>query len=722
MPPVHPQQIPSLFQEARQHHAKGDLAQARRAFESILAADPGAVTAHFQLAQVLVKLNETETALDHLDRAAQLRPQEAAIWQFHAAVVQRMANPAKSKALLDKAKKARIDRKLLLGLQETLAPKASKSRVGTGNAPPAEIEKAIALLRRGRAQEAARAALALHQKHPKVAIIANILALAQAELGEHAKAENSFRLAITLDPNYPESRANFGQFLLTTGRPDQAVPELTHALRLLPDMPMALTNLGLALKKQNQIKAAIRPLERALALDPGILVARLQVADAYLLLNQAEKAEKILQPAMSATLPDAFNHVLMGRCLAAQHKNDAAEGAFDQAIRSARTPSLALASKAAFLQVLGRFDEAETLFRQAIEHDPLNGYTYQTFLITRKTEKGDPIIAKMEELYENPEVSRENRMYFGFALAKAMEDTKDYGRVFAYLRPANEGMRKLYPYDISGYLTSTRALIEQFKSVDFQSRVVPGTTDFAPIFVTGLPRSGTTLVEQIIASHSAVTGGGELGFAFSEMEAAMGGAAKRGTRPFNLSDKEIASIGRKIESHMRHAFPDADRMTDKAVLTHDYLGPLKLAIPKARIIVVQRDPRDCLLSMYKNMFPSGRHLYAYDLGDLGEYYHCFQDIIRLWREKAADWLYEISYDALIANPERETRDLIAACGLEWEDQCLSFHENKRRVDTLSVHQVRQPLYASSTKAWQRYEADLEELFQALGNDYAPEKG
>ncbi len=453
-----------------------------------------------------------------------------------------------------------------------------------------------------------------------------------------------------------------------------------------------------------------------------ITVARLQVADAYLMLNQAEKAEKVLQPAMSVTLPDAFNHVLLGRSLAAQHKNDEAEAAFDHAIQAAQKPALALASKAAFLQMLGRFDEAEGLFRQAIEHDPLNGYTYQTFLITRKTEKGDPIIARMEELYKDPEVSEENRMYFGFALAKALEDTRDYGRVFAYLRPANEAMRKLHPYDISGYLTSTRALIEQFERVDFQSRVVPGTTDFAPIFVTGLPRSGTTLVEQIIASHSTVTGGGEMGFAFAALEETLGGAGQRGTKPFGLSNDEIAAVGRKIESQMRHAFPDADRMTDKAVLTHDYIGPLKLAIPNAKIIVVQRDPRDCLLSMYKNMFPAGRHLYTYDLADLSEYYKCFQNIIELWRAKTPDWIHEISYEALIANPEQETRDLIAACGLEWEDQCLSFHENKRRVDTLSVHQVRQPLYSSSTKAWQRYEGELEELFQALGSDYAPSKG
>ncbi len=200
MPPVNPQQIPSLVREARQYHAKGQLAQARHAYETILTVDPDAVAAHFQLAQVLVKLKDPETALEHLDRAARLRPQEAAIWQFHAAIVQRLADPAKSQAFLDKAKKARIDRKLLLGLQEKINPKPLKSRVGIGNAPPAEVEKAIALLKKGRTREAAKAAHDSASDHPKVAIIANILAHAQADLGEFEHAEKSFRRAIELDP------------------------------------------------------------------------------------------------------------------------------------------------------------------------------------------------------------------------------------------------------------------------------------------------------------------------------------------------------------------------------------------------------------------------------------------------------------------------------------------------------------------------------------------
>ncbi|MGB8622633.1 MAG: sulfotransferase, partial [Paracoccaceae bacterium] len=411
----------------------------------------------------------------------------------------------------------------------------------------------------------------------------------------------------------------------------------------------------------------------------------------------------------------AETRVSLGQALSEAGDRTGALQAFDQAIAAAPDLAIAYGAKALALQTAGRFDEAEALFRKAIELDPDNGETYRVFIASHKVTPGDPLIAEMQARFNKPGLSEESRMNLGFALAKAMEDTRDYARVFTYLRPANDLMRKRFPYDIAERRDELAAYRAAFSDTDFTAREVKGTSDFAPIFVTGLPRSGTTLVEQIIASHSRVTGAGEVG-RFVEEAAKEMDSGTGAFRPVSaLSDAEIAAIGRRTEAWFRDRFPDADRITDKSVQSYVAIGLIRLALPDARVIVVQRDPRDTLLSIYRNIFPEGRHRYAYSLRDLGLYYRLYQEMIAFWREKLPGGFHEIRYEELIANPENEARKLIAAAGLEWEDQCLNFHENKRQVSTLSVYQVRQPIYTSSMKAWRRYEDELGELFEALGD-------
>lgn len=718
MLPVNPARLPAMYQDALRQIAAGQFPRAKETLRTILSVKPDLAEARFQMARVLLETGETEQGLTHLDRAAELKPGEPAIWQVYGAAVEKLADPARTTAFLDKARRARIDRKLLLSLQNRLQPKPARSAASIGSAPPAEIERAIAHLQSGRNRDAARVAERLYKAHPRVSIVADILANARAALGQIRGAEQAYRKARELDPNYAETRVNYGRFLVQQGRYDAAVTELRAALRILPDMPSALFYVGIALARQYRFAPAITALKRALVLDSSSVNTRLELAGALLAEHQPEAAEKTLGPVMDKTFPKANNHVLMARALAAQYRNDEAEAAFDRALRAAPGDGFPLAAKAAFLQTLGRFDEAETLFRRAIESDPKAGEYCQNLLVTRKLQPGDPLIAQMEEQFSSTEITEESRMNFGFALAKALEDTKDFARVFTYLRPANDYMSQVGAYDMPRRQEQTQNQIRMFDGFDFLGRDTSDMTGFAPIFVTGLPRSGTTLVEQILASHSTVTGGGETGYAFEEARKIVD-ASGQTTDAFDLSDGDLECIARNTETRMRDAVPGADRITDKGVQTYQLIGPIRLAMPNARIVVVRRDPRDTLLSIYKNLFQPGRHLYAYNLRQLALYYRCFRDIVDFWRAKTPGWFYEIEYEALIADPEGQSRALVAACGLEWEDQCLSFYENTRRVDTLSVHQVRQPIYSSSTGAWRRYESELGELFDALGEGYLP---
>lgn len=718
MLPLNRNQIPALFKRARALEQAGKAAQAKTVYADILRLDRTHAPAHFQIGQILYREGDLAGATAALDKAAKHRPGEPAIWQLNARVLADLGDSAKSAAFLTRAKAARLNRKLLMQLQDMLRPQRGKTRTAIGSASPEDIRRAIDLLQSGRAKEAAKLAIALRKRHPDVAILADIAANALAATGNPDRAEEEFRAAIRLDPDYAEAHSNFGRFLIERGRSHEAIALLRHALKLAPGMGRALTHLGIALARENREAEAVDALNAALSLSDADREAHLELA--RLLAAGGQPGQSLIHLDRAATLGVPQTEIRPPRvtALVALERADEAVAMLKDAIaESPDNPDL-LAQLAILHQSLGDFDTAHRTFAAALDLDPANGEICRNYLTTKKLKSDDPLIARMQAAFDDSRTDDRNRMHLGFALAKALEDSRQYDRVFTYLKPANDLMRKAHPYDISQVRRYYDHLKSEFAESDFQDRTIPGATDFAPIFVTGLPRSGTTLVEQIVASHSRVTGGGELGHARRAWAAALTGPGGKPKPWPEIADTDIAGVGREIESQMRALFPDADRLTDKSVLSYTLAGPILLSLPSSRMIVVRRDPRDTALSMYKNMFVAGKHLYSYDLGDLGTYFRLFDDLVGFWQEKLPGRIHVIEYESLIADPETQARALITACGLDWEDGCMKFHENTRRVDTLSVHQVRQPIYASSLAAWRRYENDLGPLFDALGGEYA----
>ena len=281
---------------------------------------------------------------------------------------------------------------------------------------------------------------------------------------------------------------------------------------------------------------------------------------------------------------------------------------------------------------------------------------------------------------------------------------------------ANEIYRKNNPYNISDRLEEIKALKNSFSQTDFNRGLQDQSlSGIAPIFITGMPRSGTTLVEQIISAHPDVAAGGETSIAVKTVYQIL--LRENGNVRFfhQIPEEEVARIGHIYEDQIREIVDFDHFVTDKSIQTVVVMGVVKLALPNARFIVVRRDPRDNLLSVYKNSFGDGTHLYSNDLKDLAKFYRSFVDIVDFWRERIPDSFHEIWYDDLVSNPDEETRKLIAAAGLEWDDACLSPHKNKREVKTLSVQQVRQPINTGSKQAWKRYEKDLQPLIKELGD-------
>ncbi|MDT8857400.1 sulfotransferase [Paracoccaceae bacterium Fryx2] len=714
MLPLSPQQITRLYQDALAQQGKGQVAEAAETYRRILTVKPDIAEVHFQLGRIALTGRDGPGAAAHFERAAGLKPAEAAIWQGWAEAAALAADPALTRHLLARAKALKLPPKLLIALQDRLTGTPARKAPGIGRAAPAEVKALLDLFNAGRMAEAEARAAAILTRAPDAALVADVLGNARMNLGKPESAAEAFGIATRLAPDWAEAQNNLGHALLALGRLDAAQTALERSVALSPKLALAHRNLGkLWLDKGDKI-AAVAALKRAVEADPKLAEAQVMLGRQLLAARSYASAESALRAALDVDPRRPETLLLLGQLMAAQGEEDAALDWYDRGLALAPDHLQLLVRKALLLQGQGKFDAAEALFRHAITVDPDAGDVYRLFLTAKKIGLDDPMVAEMETRIDAPGLSDEARMGFGFALSKVMEDNKRHDRVMPYLHTANALMRKAHPFDIATLRREIEGIMRAFDGFTLPEPL-PGATDYAPIFVTGMPRSGTTLVEQIIASHSRVTGAGEIGVGAREAFRTLCGDGRGNFTPIGqVPAAEIVDLGHRYEAALRTRFPQAIQISDKSIQTYAFMGVLAQALPAARFVVVRRDPRDTLLSIYKNVFLEGTHLYAYNLRDLGLYYRLFVELIDFWRARMPGRFYEVRYEALVAEPEAQSRALIAACGMEWEESCLNFHQNTRRVETLSVFQVRQPIYASSMKSWQRYPGELDELYEALG--------
>ena len=469
-----------------------------------------------------------------------------------------------------------------------------------------------------------------------------------------------------------------------------------------------------ALHEAGRLREAAQGYTAVARAAPALAEPHYQLGRIALAAGDAAAAVESLEAAR-ARKPDE-PQILSARAqaLAAAGQTDAALAAHDALIRKLPREVKPRADKALLLQQMGDFDAAEAELKKALKRAPHDGELFRMLVTARRMRKGEPLIAQMIDAHHDAEVTGRSRMQLQFALAKAMADTGEYDKVFRFLDPANAAMRKAFPYEIAQRRAEVDGLIEAFRGADF-SPVAAGGARAAvrPIFVTGLPRSGTTLVEQILASHRDVAGAGERRFVLEEAYRVMGDPARGFTPLSQLDDAAVAGFGDSYLQLLARAVPDAPVVTDKSIQTHLVIGLVAKALPEARIVVVRRDPRDLGLSIYRNVFAPRTHLYAYDQADIAAYVATFEKMMAFWREALPDRFTEVRYEDLVADPEPQTRRLVEAAGLDWDPACLSFHETERQVATLSIQQVRQPIHAGAAGGWRRYEADLAPMIAAF---------
>lgn len=367
------------------------------------------------------------------------------------------------------------------------------------------------------------------------------------------------------------------------------------------------------------------------------------------------------------------------------------------------------------LQFEGRFSEAEITFRKVLAIEPANVRAWSSLTLMQRQTKGRNDVAALEALF--PKLTEaDDRLHIGHALAKANEDLGDADAAMKWLGAAKALKRRSASYDASEIDDLFSAAAETVRS--FVSSAAQAETD-APIFIVGLPRTGTTLVDRILSNHDQVASAGELSdFALE---------TKRTTRtpsPFVLDAEtlrtaggiDLVAVGKSYLARARRVVGGAPRFVDKMPLNFFYAALILRALPNARIICLRRNPADSVLSNYRQLFATSftYYAYAYDLAWTADYYACFDRFIGACREHLpADRFTEISYEDLVSDLEPHARRLVAFCGLDWQEQCLAFHENAAPVATASSIQVRQPLYATSMNRWRRYRESLKPALDVL---------
>jgi len=422
--------------------------------------------------------------------------------------------------------------------------------------------------------------------------------------------------------------------------------------------------------------------KQALAVSPRFLEAQMNLADGLQQTGKLEQAEKLYRRIISD-----HSQLVAAKYLLAN-----------------------------LLKSKGIFSEASELYQQVMEQQP--AYTQAHFSyssIHRYRDIADPHIGLMLEVNQKSGLTNENKIHLAFALAKAFENIGDYPQAFKYLKSGNDLRYTEFNYQVDSDRDLIQSIIKSFNNEAMSRLQINPQTSNRPIFIVGMPRSGTTLVEKIISSHADVYGAGELDYIFA-----------LGSRLFLKESLHFQFDS--LESYPKSSFElfgktylekidlldgQCSRMTDKMPFNMMMIGLIKIAMPNAKIIHCVRDARDNCLSIYKQNFTTGNYRFAYDLRTVGQFHNQYQLLMKHWHEVLPGEIYDLNYEALTQNPEAEIRKLLEACDLEWQEECLNFDKSAGVVKTASAYQARQPMYTSSVMLWEKYQEFLQPLLDEL---------
>jgi tetratricopeptide (TPR) repeat protein len=650
------------LRQARQLHEAGELGQAESLYGQLLEADPAQSEVLFLLGVVCGQQNRLDEALAYYRRALALRPSDAKVI-FHVGLTcQSLGQQEEAAEHFRHALRIRPDlaaayfslgnTHLHFGqLDEAIRQYRQAIRLQP-TLGPAFLNLANALQQQGHLQEAAVCLRDCLSRQPKYAEGHFNLGNVLVAMKRPQEAAVHYQEAIRLQPSFVPAYNNRGNVALALGQVDEAIEYFEQAARLQPDYAEACVNLGGALMERLEVAAAVKAYQQALRVQPDHARAHNNLAEAYLDLGDAREAQAHFREAVRIS-PDFIRPLL---------------------------------------------------------HLSANGF-YSA---------AEPGVDEIKARLTDSRLSRDSASQLHFILGYLLDRAGAADEAFEHFRQGNALRRSLLQengkaFDPAANAEAIDRLIAFFSSEFFQQTQGFGLMTEVPVFIVGMPRSGSTLIEQILSQHSRVHGAGEIKDVtrlVADLSARLGGADQY---PECLAGLNGATAREFAEGHLRQLTrrdETVSRVTDKMLDNFFHLGLLAVLFPQARVIHCQRDPRDVCLSCYFQFFRGLR--FTWDLNDLARCYRDYERLMTHWRHVLPIPMLEVVYEDVVADLESESRKIVAFCGIDWEERCLRFHENERMVRTMSRVQVRQPLYTSSVGRWRRYEAHLAPLLRSMG--------
>ena len=510
---------------------------------------------------------------------------------------------------------------------------------------------------------------------------------------------------------------NLGNVLRTQEKFDEAAAVYDQAISLNPAFAGVHAALGGVRHVQGRQEDAIACYGKALELNPGDAMTLSDLAVSLRALGRTDEAIGRLREAVRLRPGFAEGHANLGTMmLHAKQDLDGAMACYREALRIAPDFVEALQGMADCLGARGDFDQANEYSRRALKLDPDHMASHLAMANAGGLAGGEEDIARLETRLQKGGLSKTDQCDLRFALGAAHDRAGAFDAAFAHFAAGNALKGKSGTFDVSDFTAIVGRQIDVCTADFFDRRKSWGRDSERPVFIVGMPRSGTTLVEQIVSSHPAIFGAGELeefrALAL-DLPAALGTDAPA-AECAALIDREMAQrLAGRYLAHLDSLAPDATRVTDKMPGNFQRLDLVALLFPGARVIHCRRDPLDVCLSCYFHDFSQG-HSYTYDLAELGAYYRQYERLMDHWRAVLPLAMMDVAYEELIADQEAVSRRLVEFCAVPWDDACLNFHQSVRSVFTSSMWQVRQPLYGTSVGRWRHYDSHLGPLKSALG--------
>ena len=703
-------------------HQEGKIKEAEDLYRAIIKADPENLDARHNLGVLLVRLNKLEEALSLFELVVSKNSQMGQFWLSYIDCLTKLSLETEAEIALKSAKSAHLPEAVLSVLMAHFATPSwleieGEQLVAEQSFGQEQLTSIVDQYKSGNFKEAVqlagryyksapanaalckvRAASLYRLKRPKLALAWYRKSIASGRedaevffnmgiinmgLGELQTAIENYQIAVRVKPDYQYAYVNLGNAYQARGNYDLALKNYQRALKLgakkinnrININSVLNNNIGAVLNLKGDITGALKGFTKALALDPNYAEAHYNKGNSFFELGNAEKAIASFREAirLNPKYTDAYTN--LGNTYHSIYDLDSAIDCYERALTiKARDTAL-----------------------------------HRNLSIVKKYTADDPHISQMEDMYTDQALIDKNCYPLCFALSKAYDDCDDYSSSFKYLSEGNKIRKRLLGYDISEDINFFNDLKQSYLDIikiNLPASVV--SKSIRPIFIVGMPRSGTTLVEQIVSAHSSVYGAGELtsvnrwGRDFSIGKKSANKESLKRFRDLYLSDLQKRSDGSRW-------------VIDKMPLNFRYIPLICSALPEAKIIHVARDAAATCWSNYQHFFSADGLGYSHDLKDVVSYYALYKDLMQLWQDPCGDRICHLNYDRLTVNQEKETRSLIDYLSLVWDDSCLAPQENKRLVKTASSLQVRDKVYQGSSQKWLKYKPFLNGAFDSVEN-------